>query len=147
MRISDEERDFSLFRLMPMIQKVTFACWDKEKYPYTRSQLTLIMALLQKDSLTMKEAASYLSSSKEQATRAVAPLVESGLLERYTDDVNRNYVHIRLTPSGLQLVREMLGDFYSNVHTLLDRTITPEEKQKLHTSLTESIEILQKVVK
>ncbi len=147
MRISDEERDFSLFRLMPMIQKLTFACWDKEKYPYTRSQLTLIMALLQKDSLTMKEAASYISSSKEQATRAVAPLVESGLLERYTDDTNRNYVHIQLTASGLQLVREMLTDFYDSICALLDQSISPEEKQKLRHSMTESIGILQKVVK
>lgn len=146
MRISDEERNFSLFRLMPMIQKLTFACWDKEKYPYTRSQLTLIMALLQKDSMTMKEAASYISSSKEQATRAVAPLVESGLLERYTDPANRNYVHIQLTEPGLQLVREMLTDFYDSINTLLNRSITPEERQKLRHSMTESIEILQKVV-
>jgi len=147
MRISEEERDFSLFRLMPMIQKLTFACWDKEKYPYTRSQLTLIMALLQKDSMTMKEAASYISSSKEQATRAVAPLVESGLLERYTDDTNRSYVHIRLTESGLLLVRKMLSDFYDSINTLLDQSISPEEKQMLCHFLTESIRILQKVVK
>jgi len=147
MRISDEERDYSLFRLMPMIQKLTFACWDKEKYPYTRSQLTLIMALLQKDSLTMKEAASYISSSKEQATRAVAPLVESGLLERYTDQVNRNFVHIQLTESGLQLVREMLTDFYDSINSLLDQSISPEEKQKLRQSMAESIRILQKAVK
>ena len=147
MRISDGERDFSLFRLMPMIQKLTFSCWDKEKYPYTRSQLTLIMALLQKDSMTMKEAASYISSSKEQATRAVAPLVESGLLERYTDPVNRNYVHIRLTEPGLQLVHEMLIDFYDSIRALLDRSISPEEKNTLCHSLTESIHILQKVVK
>lgn len=147
MRISDDKRDFSLFRLMPMIQKLTFACWDKEKYPYTRSQLMLIMALLQKDSLTMKEAASYISSSKEQATRAVAPLVESGLLERYTDDTNRNYVHIQLTESGLQLVRKMLTDFYDSINALLDQSISPEEKQKLRHSMTESIDILQKVVK
>lgn len=147
MRISDEERDCSLFRLMPMIQKLTFSCWDKEKYPYTRSQLTLIMALLQKDSMTMKEAASYISSSKEQATRAVAPLVENGLLERYTDPVNRNYVHIRLTESGLLLVREMLTDFYNSVSSLLNHSLTPDEQEKLHNSLTESILILQKVVK
>jgi len=94
MRISEGDRDFSLLKLMPMIQKVILSCWDREKYPYTKSQLTLIMALLHKDSLTMKEAASYISSSKEQATRAVAPLVDKGLMERYTDPANRNYIHI-----------------------------------------------------
>lgn len=145
MRISDEERDFSLLRLMPMIQKIILSCWDRERYPYTRSQLVLIMALLQKESLTMKEAASYISSSKEQATRAVAPLVDKGLMERYTDPVNRNYVHIRLTETGLTLVHEMLGVLYDNINKLLDGAIGNEEKLALRDSLDESIRILDKV--
>lgn len=146
MRISDDEQDFSLLRLMPIIQKVILSCWDREKYPYTKSQLTLFMALLQKDSLTMKEAASYISSSKEQATRAVAPLVESSLMERYTDPANRNYVHIQLTDAGRILVLEMLEDLYSNINKLLDQSITNEEKLALRDSLTESIRILDKVL-
>ncbi len=146
MRISDDERDFSLLRLMPMIQKVILSCWDREKYPYTKSQLTLFMTLLRKDSLTMKEAASYISSSKEQATRAVAPLVENGLMERYTDPANRNYVHIQLTDAGRILVLEMLGDLYDNINKLLDQSISNEEKRALRDSLTDSIRILDKVL-
>lgn len=146
MRISEDERDFSLLRLMPMLQKVVLSCWDRETYPYTKSQLTIFMALLRKDSLTMKEAASYISSSKEQATRAVAPLVDSGLLERYTDPANRNYVHIRLTETGRILVLEMLGSLYDNINKLLDRAISSEDKLALRDSLTESIRILDKVL-
>ena len=146
MRISDNDRDFSLLRLMPMIQKVILSCWDREKYPYTKSQLTLIMALLQKDSLTMKEAASYISSSKEQATRAVAPLVDKGLMERYTDPANRNYVHIQLTATGRMLVMEMLDSLYDNINKLLDQAISNEEKLALRDSLMESIRILNKVL-
>ena len=146
MRISDNDRDFSLLRLMPMIQKVILSCWDREKYPYTKSQLTLFMALLQKDSLTMKEAASYISSSKEQATRAVAPLVDKGLMERYTDPANRNYVHIQLTDTGRMLVLEMLDSLYDNVNKLLDHAISNEEKLALRDSLMESIRILNKVL-
>lgn len=146
MRISDDERDFSLLRLMPMIQKVILSCWDREKYPYTRSQLVLIMALLQRDSLTMKEAASYISSSKEQATRAVAPLVENGLLERYTDPANRNYVHIRLADTGRLMVLEMLDSLYDRINELLDQAISREEKLELRDSLTKSVLILDKVL-
>lgn len=146
MRISEGDRDFSLLKLMPMIQKVILSCWDREKYPYTKSQLTLIMALLHKDSLTMKEAASYISSSKEQATRAVAPLVDKGLMERYTDPANRNYVHIQLTDSGRMLVLEMLDGLYDNINKLLDQAISNEEKLALRDSLTESIRILNKVL-
>lgn len=146
MRISDNVRDFSLLRLMPMIQKVILSCWDREKYPYTKSQLTLFMALLQKDSLTMKEAASYISSSKEQATRAVAPLVDKGLMERYTDPTNRNYVHIQLTDTGRMLVLEMLDSLYDNINKLLDQAISNEEKLALRDSLVESIHILNKVL-
>ena len=146
MRISEGDRDFSLLKLMPMIQKVILSCWDREKYPYTKSQLTLIMALLHKDSLTMKEAASYISSSKEQATRAVAPLVDKGLMERYTDPANRNYVHIQLTDTGRMLVLEMLDGLYDNINKLLDQAISNEEKLTLRDSLTESIRILNKVL-
>lgn len=146
MRISEGDRDFSLLKLMPMIQKVILSCWDREKYPYTKSQLTLIMALLHKDSLTMKEAASYISSSKEQATRAVAPLVDKGLMERYTDPANRNYVHIQLTDTGRMLVLEMLDGLYDNINKLLDQAISNEEKLALRDSLTESICILNKVL-
>ena len=67
----------------------------------------------------MKEAASYISSSKEQATRAVAPLVDKGLMERYTDSANRNYVHIQLTETGRMLVLKMLDSLYDNVNELL----------------------------
>lgn len=146
MRISEGDRDFSLLRLMPMIQKVILSCWDREKYPYTKSQLTLIMALLHKDSLTMKEAASYISSSKEQATRAVAPLVDKGLMERYTDPANRNYVHIQLTDTGRTLVREMLDGLYDNINKMLDQAISNEEKLTLRDSLMESIRILNRVL-
>lgn len=146
MRTSEGDRDFSLLRLMPMIQKVILSCWDREKYPYTKSQLILIMALLQKDSLTMKEAASYISSSKEQATRAVAPLVDKGLMERYTDPANRSYVHIQLTDTGRTLVLEMLDSLYDNINKLLDQAISNEEKLALRDSLTESIRILNKVL-
>jgi len=146
MRCSEDERDFSLLRLMPMIQKVMLSCWDREKYPYTKSQLILIMALLHKNSLTMKEAASYISSSKEQATRAVAPLVEHGLLERYTDPANRNYVHIQLTPNGRTLIFEMLDGLYDNINHLLDQAISIEEKRVLRDSLMESVRILDKVL-
>ena len=146
MRISEGDRDFSLLRLMPMIQKVILSCWDREKYPYTKSQLILIIALLHKDSLTMKEAASYISSSKEQATRAVAPLVDKGLMERYTDPANRSYVHIQLTDTGRTLVLEMLDSLYDNINKLLDQAISNEEKLALRDSLTESIRILNKVL-
>ena len=146
MRTSEGDRDFSLLRLMPMIQKVILSCWDREKYPYTKSQLILIMALLQKGSLTMKEAASYISSSKEQATRAVAPLVDKGLMERYTDPANRSYVHIQLTDTGRMLVLEMLDGLYDNINKLLDQAISNEEKLALRDSLTESIRILNKVL-
>ena len=146
MRISEGDRDFFLLRLMPMIQKVILSCWDREKYPYTKSQLTLIMALLHKDSLTMKEAASYISSSKEQATRAVAPLVDKGLMERYTDPANRNYVHIQLTDTGRTLVLEMLDGLYDNINKMLDQAISNEEKLALRDSLMESIRILNKVL-
>ncbi len=146
MCISEDGRDFSLLRIMPMILKVILSCWNRAQYPYTKSQLILLITMLWKDSLTMKEAASCIASSKEQATRAVAPLVDNGLLERYTDAANRNYVHIRLTETGRELVLDMLENLYDNINRLFDQSISNEEKLQLRDALTDCIRILDKVL-
>ena len=90
----------SLLTVLPLIQRLILSSINREKFPFTKTQLSIFALLSSRDSLTMKEVAGYISSSKEQATRAVAPLVDAGYVERFVDPSNRTWIHIRLTPDG-----------------------------------------------
>lgn len=48
----------------------------------------------------MHELAAHLGLDPSTVTRTTAPLVDLGLLERFTDPANRRYVVLRCTPAG-----------------------------------------------
>ena len=56
----------------------------------------------------MSELAELVSSSRAQMTRAIIPLVEDGLVERFEDKSNRKMVHVRLTETGRDFLRNYL---------------------------------------
>ena len=71
----------------------------------TKTQLLIVTALSYHESFHMSQLAAYLSFSKEQATRAAAPLVEAGLVERFAQSENRTEEVGRCCPGcwkGLQ---------------------------------------------
>lgn len=146
MQLAGSEHDYSLVRILPMIHSIVLSSWDREKYPYTKSQMIIFIALHRRETMTMKEAAAYISSSKEQATRAVASLVDHGLVERYIDPANRNFIHIRLTQAGRIQAREMLDNLYENVNLLLNRHLDEEEKISLRNAIVECVRLLEKVL-
>ena len=67
MLTSKPEKDLSLMTILPMIQSIVLNCWDRDNFPYTKSQVILFSVLLSRESATMKEIAAFLSCSKEQA--------------------------------------------------------------------------------
>lgn len=145
MLTSKPEKDLSLMTILPMIQSIVLNCWDRENFPYTKSQVILFSVLLNRDSATMKEIAVFLSCSKEQATRVVAPLVDDGLAERYVDPGNRNFIHIRLTNAGREYVLNQRGKLHHNLEQLLDTSLSEDERQLLFDSLHTAIGLLKKV--
>ncbi len=143
--MSKDEKDLSLFTILPMIQSIVLNCWHSEHLPYTKSQLILFSVLLSRESATMKEIASLLSCSKEQATRVVAPLVDAGLVDRYVDPSNRNFIHIRMTETGNRKILEHREHFHQNLDSLLSDKLSQEEQTTLFQSLYTAIDLLQKV--
>mgnify|MGYP000337984022 CR=1 FL=1 len=79
----------ALIEVFPLCQKVILNTVDFKDHGFTKTQLCILLSLTAKSPLTMSELATYLASSKEQATRAVAPLVKTGYLERIQDETNR----------------------------------------------------------
>lgn len=145
MLTSKPEKDLSLMTILPMIQSIVLNCWDRDNFPYTKSQVILFSVLLNRGSATMKEIAAFLSCSKEQATRVVAPLVDDGHAERYVDPGNRNFIHIRLTDTGREYILTQREKLHQNLEQLLTTSLNAEERQQLFDSLHTAIGLLEKV--
>lgn len=145
-KTTEKENELSLLTVFPIIQRIILNCWEKDDFPYTKNQMILLSVLGRRESATMKEIASWLSCSKEQATRVVAPLVNNGLAERYVDPANRNYIHIHLTDNGVSLVQNQRKKLHTNLERLLVNSLTEEERQRLYTSLDTVEELLDKIV-
>ena len=137
--------EIPLLAALPLMQKLILSSFNRETFSFTKTQVTIFAVLCSKGSLTMKEVAAYIASSKEQATRAVAPLVDAGYVERYTDPENRTRIHIRLTSAGEAFMEERRAEFRANIARRLDAYITQEERQRLSDSLETVIAILSKV--
>jgi DNA-binding MarR family transcriptional regulator len=57
----------------------------------------------------MHELAAYLGLDPSTVTRTTAPLVDLGLLERFTDPSNRRYVVLSCTPTGRHVAERLTG--------------------------------------
>ncbi len=122
----NERKDYinSLFTIYPVCRKLVFDTFDKKKYGITRTQQVIMLALNVNGTLTMSGLASKINTSNEQATRAVAQLVEKGFIERMHDSANRRVIKIKLTDEAKAFVenikREMHEDFLERFSVFSD---------------------------
>lgn len=134
-----------LLELFPLISKAVVSASNLKEFGYTKTQFLIFAVLSSRENLTMSQVAGFISSSKEQATRAVAPLVEDGLVERYTDPVNRTHIHIRLTEQGEEFMRQYKIRFFRNLKEKMDKKLSEEEMLELKGAVEKIICILSKL--
>ena len=134
-----------LLRLLPMMYRLVQLTDAHKKYGLTKSQAVVLIALHYRESVTMSEIAQYLSSSKEQATRAVAALYDAGLVDRFELPANRTHVYIRFTDSGKEFMQTFSRQLREEISKRLENSLSPEELQTLRSSVQTTIEILGKV--
>lgn len=134
-----------LLALLPLISRTVVSASDLREFGYTKSQFLIIAALSSRGDLTMKQVAGYISSSKEQATRAVAPLVDEELVERYVDPVNRTRIHVRLTQKGCALMNAYKTHFFRNLQALMSDKVSTEEQLELKQAVETMIRVLSKL--
>ncbi len=96
----------------------------------TKTQTDLIMRLAFCGECSMSSLADDLSVSKEHVTRAVAPLVERGLVEKRRAPENFRVVKASLTPRGLELSRSIR---LASIDRLNERlaAVSPEDRSAL----------------
>ena len=118
MKLTDEERKKyinSLFEIYPVCRKLVFDTFDKKKYGITRTQQVIMLTLNLNGTLTMSGLASKINTSNEQATRAVAQLVEKGFIERMHDPANRRIIKIRLSEEAVAFVEQIKKEMHEEI--------------------------------
>ncbi len=134
----------SMLSILPQLHGLVMSCADLKEHGFTKSQLLVFAALAHRGKLNMSRVASYLSSSKEQATRAVAQLVEEGYVYREHNEDNRTMVDIRLTDKGRVLLDGWRTDLLERLAARLDAGLTEAERGELAQSLRRVTELLDK---
>lgn len=134
-----------MYEIYPLSRKLVFDTFDKKKYDVTRTQQIIMLSLSVSGTLTMSQLASKINTSNEQATRAVAQLVDKGFIVRMQNPNNRRVINIKLTDKATAFLKkmktEMLDDLLSKFSD-----ISEEEMNKLNESLAEVSKILKKVM-
>lgn len=137
--------EIPLLHLLPVIHRVIRLTDAHKQYGLTKTQTVMLIALYYRESVTMGELAQYISSSKEQATRAVASLCDNGLVERFENPENRTHVYIRFTDYGREFMRQMNMRLREEIDERLAVSLTEDELMTLRQSVQTSIDILSKV--
>ena len=130
----------ALFEIFPICQKFLLNTIDIPSMDLTKTQILILFALSGGRSLNMSQLSSYLASSKEQATRAVSPLVKDEYVTRFRSDENRKMVYVKLTEKGNQekaLVKEYLSKRFES--------LSKEDQELFHQSLSNILTILKKM--
>ena len=140
-----EHEDILLLLSLPQVHWMTISNADLRQFSFTKTQLIIMTALYRRKTLNMTQVANFIASSKEQATRAVAQLVDKGYLTRSTDPANRTYVCVSLTEQGRQVMELCCGVFMKNLGQRLSERLTAEERESFHASLDSLLTLLDKI--
>ncbi len=132
------------YEIYPLSRKLVFDTFDQKKYHVTRTQQIVLLSLSVSGQLNMSQLASKINTSNEQATRAVAQLVEMGFVQREHQEGNRRVVNIKLTPQAEDFMKKMKAEIHDE---LLRRfsNVSDEDMSKLYDALVQVSAVLKQV--
>lgn len=145
MPIFNDDGEIPLLAAYPAIQRLVLSCIDKHRFPYTRTQFTILSVLTRQSTLYMSQIADQINASHEQATRSVAPLADDGLVERYVDPHNRKMVHIKLTERGAAFMSDFRVHFREALRGRLREKLDQGEIDRLAQAAGTLAELLEKL--
>ena len=126
-----------LCEMYPIYRRVICKLFDAKEFRFTKTQQMIIMTLWLYKKTSLSQLATLISTSNEQATRAVGQLVKMGVVTRNKNENNRRTIDISLTDEGKKAVKEAQT-------MLIDRM--PESLQKLSESDARTVlECIEKV--
>lgn len=139
-----EELIYSLLELLPNYFQYFNNFTDIKERHLTKTQLRILLILSAYDSLSMSQLSEKLCISREQSTRAIAPLVHRQLVFRSTHDTNRRQLDVGLSNSGIRLLADLKAEYIKQFDSSFAK-LSEEEKTLFIASLHNIIEIIQKM--
>ena len=136
----------TMYDIYPLSRKLVFDTFDKKKYNITKTQQIIMLSLSVCGVLTMSQLASKINTSNEQATRAVAQLVEKGFIVRMQNPLNRRVINIKLTPEAEKFMKKTQSEIRDDMLKRFE-CISDEEMEKFYESLNTVSDVLMKVMK
>lgn len=106
-KLIDATRRFLRSNRRERIQTKLYTVNGRELGP---AQIDAFEAVAREGEIHMTRLAAQLGLDPSTVTRAVNPLVELQLIERYTDPTNRRYVLLRCTPAGRETITRVLEE-------------------------------------
>lgn len=136
----------SMYEIYPLSRKLVFDTFDKKKYDITRIQQIIMLSLCIEGTLTMSQLASKINTSNEQATRAVAQLVDKGFVIRMQNPDNRRVINIRLTDEAMRFMEKMKNEILDDILGKFS-SVSDSDMKKMKDALVFINSILKKVLK
>lgn len=133
-----------LYDMYPLSRKLVLDTFDLKSYTLTRTQQIILLALALNKTLTMSQLAERINTSNEQATRAVAQLVDVGFIERTHDVKNRRIVLINLTDKAIEFMEAVKNNVMDKLLKKFE-LINDEEMENFKQSVLQIIDILKTV--
>ena len=136
----------SMYEIYPLSRKLVFDTFDKKKYDIIRTQQIIMLSLCIEGTLTMSQLASKINTSNEQATRAVAQLVDKGFVIRMQNPDNRRVINIRLTDEAMRFMEKMKNEILDDILGKFS-SVSDSDMKKMKDALVFINSILKKVLK
>ncbi|GEM_PF-2616163 len=138
-RLIDVTRRFLRSNRRERIQTKLYTVEGRELGP---AQIDALEVVDDEGEVHMNRLAARLRLDPSTVTRAINPLVDMRLLERYTDPANRRYVVLRCTPAGTDAVKRVVEERRSVMRETLE-PMDPQRRLLLVELLDEYITLLE----
>lgn len=115
-----ENQNFHPGDLLPRFGVIfgTLAKWQFNRFNLTVPQSYTLMAVLEREIITMNELSSLYKVSQTTMTRMVDNLVRNGYVVRVRDEEDRRVVNVQLTKKGVEiayLLKQTLGQLGDDI--------------------------------
>ncbi len=131
-----------LYEMYPLSRKLVFDTFNLKNSILTRTQQIILLALSLSKTLTMSQLAEKINTSNEQATRAVAQLVEMDFVERKQNAKNRRIINISLTDKAMNFLENTKNNIMDELLKKFER-ISDNEMLSFKQAVSQIINVLK----
>lgn len=129
---------------LPAYENFARGIMMKRRGGLTKTQMDVLVGLRYAGKMNMSQVADHAAVSKEQASRAVAPLVQRGLVSRSRSARQYRAVEVSLTDEGQKLLEDTRAEIDREIGERLS-PLSQEDRDRLMEASLTAVEILRKL--